>query len=252
MSFKQRENAEDWLSLADLSMGGFIIFLVLTIVFISRVPKKDVESLEKENAALKKEVESKATLIKKLDKRVDLGKGNSDVILQSIADSLKKEAEKYNIDVLDNGAIRFRSDKELFISGSSALTPFFRDNLDDFLGLYFQTIAKYKNQIAEIRIDGHTDTRGDYMTNLKLSQERAFNVLEYIRNSEMYIRQDGTLRDVLDKCIIANGYSYAKALDTRGRFINESSQECDLQKSRRVEFKIFLKPFEEDEVIDKK
>lgn len=42
----------------------------------------------------------------------------------------------------------------------------------------------YEEYIAEIIIEGHTDRDGSYMYNMKLSQERAYSVAEYILSDD--------------------------------------------------------------------
>ena len=43
--------------------------------------------------------------------------------------------------------------------------------------------AEYKDYLAEIIIEGHTDSKGSYMFNLELSQNRALEVAKFALKS---------------------------------------------------------------------
>ncbi len=206
----QREN-EDWLVLSDLSMGGFIIFLIIAVAFIARANRNE----------------------------------------QGILNALKKfQSSKVEVDTTDRiGTIRFAStNTKLFETGKHELTKEFQQNLNDFLPEYLDTIEIYKDKIAEIRIEGHTDnTCADkstcYETNLVLSSQRAYMVVEYILRSETLKKRPTETREALMRLFVASGHSYSQPLDAKGTIIKQSANisKIHADRSRRVDFRIILR-----------
>ena len=82
----------------------------------------------------------------------------------------------------------FVSPSVFFASGDSAVNPQFREVLAEFFPRYVKVLEKYSAEIVEVRIEGNAslewsgdDNSNDaYFYNMKLSQDRAFNVLQYI------------------------------------------------------------------------
>ena len=102
-----------------------------------------------------------------------------------------------------------------------------------------------RDRIQEIRIEGHTDDlrmvkygKDPYLSNVLLSQERAYNVLKYIREMPSYEQYTPEQKKLLDYWFTANGLSYGKALDANEKFSALSGDSIDKAKSRRVEFRI--------------
>ena len=128
-------------------------------------------------------------------------------------------------------AITFKEPEVLFDVDSSNLKPRFQKILSDFFPRYIAILRqpKYEGKISEIRIEGYAslevgeDPNLDavYFYNMKLSQDRARNVLQYIFGIGALQAQ----KHWLQQTIITNGYSYGK---TRG---NRSYD-------RRVEFRV--------------
>lgn len=124
--------------------------------------------------------------------------------------------------------IRFQEPTTLFDFNSSSLKPKFEDILSDFFPRYIETLMKpqFRKHIVEIRIEGHTDSKGGYIYNMKLSQDRTRSVLSYCLNQ----LSDDEL-EWASELITANGLSSSQLIyDMAG---NE-----DESKSRRVEFRI--------------
>lgn len=125
--------------------------------------------------------------------------------------------------------IRFTEPGMLFDNNQSNLKPEFRKILTSFFPQYIDVLTRpaFKNNIEEIRIEGHTDSNGDYYYNMKLSQDRTRSTLEYSMKQLM----PSTDHDWVQKRLTANGLSSSKPiLDKYG---NENKQA-----SRRVEFRI--------------
>ena len=98
---------------------------------------------------------------------------------------------------------------------------------------------EYKKYLAEIIIDGYTDTDGDYTYNLELSQRRSLAVAEYLTEIREDFLNENQISD-LQTYLTVNGHSSANPiLDAQGN-VNKDA-------SRRVEVKFRLK---DEEMID--
>ncbi|MBD5458862.1 MAG: OmpA family protein, partial [Lachnospiraceae bacterium] len=93
------------------------------------------------------------------------------------------------------GSITFSSDV-LFRYNSSLLTADSKETLQSIIPMYLDVLLQdqFRGYIAEIIIEGHTDTDGGYQSNMELSYARANAVAEFCldkRNglSEMEIEQ---------------------------------------------------------------
>lgn len=139
------------------------------------------------------------------------------------------------------GDIRFKSDI-LFAYNKDELMPNGKAFLNDFIPRYLDVILsdKYIDKIAEVIIEGHTDTDGGYTFNLQLSQARALSVAKFVvgENSSL-VSQERLER--LRKMVTATGKSYMHPI-----YFDESNSVIDAEKSRRVELKFRLK---DDETI---
>ncbi len=118
----------------------------------------------------------------------------------------------------------------LFDYNKAVLKPSGKEFLADFLPRYADVLLspKYKNNISEILIEGHTDTEGSYLTNLELSQKRALAVAEYCLGEKSGILTDDQLES-MQSLISATGRSYSHP-------IYDENHEIDMAASRRVEF----------------
>ncbi len=133
-----------------------------------------------------------------------------------------------------SGAITFDS-SILFDYNKSTLKDSGKEFLSEFFPRYVDILLspKYKDHISEIQIVGYTDTEGDYIFNLQLSQKRALSVAEYCLSDDSEILDEEKLKE-LREVVSATGRSYANPiLDENG--------EVDMVASRRVEFLFQLK-----------
>ena len=152
----------------------------------------------------------------------------------------KDDLKKWNA-VLDPNelSLRFREPDVLFALNQDKIKPLFKNILNDFFPRYIKVLTspQFKNNIEEIRIEGHTDSSGpskgknpqeDYYFNMALSQDRTRSVLEY----SLSTLNDEKLKEWVQKRLTANGLSSSKPI-----FITNSNLEDPIA-SRRVEFKI--------------
>ncbi|MBP6577543.1 MAG: OmpA family protein [Chryseobacterium sp.] len=177
-----------------------------------------------------------------------------DDIYNAIGEDLKADFRSKNVKLDKDMSLKFLQDSinkndELFEIGSAEMTPSFKAKVSEIWPKYQQIILNKKNlpYISEIRIEGHTDTiapkkdqRESYLYNLSLSSARAQNVLEYVRNLDSYKNLDSEKRNRLDFLLTANGMSFSRALNSKGEVssLSKNDQSIDLNKSRRVEFRI--------------
>lgn len=144
------------------------------------------------------------------------------------------------------GSITFSSDV-LFTNNSDALSSDSKKSLREIIPTYLDVLLQdnFREYIAEIIIEGHTDTNGSYDWNMELSSRRASSVANFCLDSRNGLSAEkiGQLTGLLT----VNGRSYSRPVyqtDSLGR----PTGEIDMAASRRVEIKFRLK---EDEMIAK-
>lgn len=164
-------------------------------------------------------------------------------IIQSLQATLDESS--MSVDA-QTGSITFSSDV-LFRYNSATLTAESQNTLKEVIPKYLEVLLQeqYRSYIAEIIIEGHTDTDGDYLSNMELSYDRANSVAKFCLKeknglSKMQIEQ-------LQKILTVNGRSYSNPIYEKGTDGNPTTV-IDMDASRRVEIKFRLK---EDEMIDK-
>ena len=96
--------------------------------------------------------------------------------------------------------------------------------LEQILPIYCKVLLQddYKDYLAEIIIDGYTDTDGDYSYNLQLSQQRSLAVAQYLIDIQGNFLNDEQSQE-LEKYLTVNGHSMANpVLDADGKPITET------------------------------
>ena len=213
-----------WIPLADLMTVLMVIFLFISISYMHSVEKRQKE----QNKIFKDYEQSKVALYNELN------------------EAFKNDFEKWNLKLDNDLSIKFTNPQVLFVEGKFDVTPTFQNILKEFLPKYLSVVLqdKYKDKIAEIRIEGHTNTkpinktRDPYIDNMELSQNRARNVLGFLRQQDCFIQLETIKKDRLQYWLTANGLSYGRAVDKNFKITYESKQLIDNDKSRRVEFRI--------------
>ena len=139
------------------------------------------------------------------------------------------------------GSITFSSDV-LFKYNSSVLTDSSKTTLKEIIPTYLSVLLQdsFRPYIAEIIVEGHTDTDGGYASNMELSFARANAVAEFCQNAKNGLTDEQIAE--LQNVLTVNGRSYSNPV------YKEGTTEVDMAASRRVEIKFRLK---EDEMIDK-
>ena len=199
---------------ADLMSALTLIILFISVVYMLQVNKEKerIEMIAKDFKNTKYEIYT------------DLN--------EEFKDDLKKWNAYIDKDTL---SITFKEPDVFFDVGSSEINSNFKLILKDFFPRYIEMLYKnYRDEIEEIRIEGHTSSEWNkddddlqaYFKNMSLSQARSKSVLEYC----MLLDSMEEYRDFLIEKATANGLSYSHRIIENGKE--------NYNKSRRVEFKI--------------
>lgn len=169
--------------------------------------------------------------------KIDAMVGVRTRIIQDLSVALTNANLKAYVDK-NTGAITLDS-AVLFKTNSSAIQEDGQALLNRFIPVYLNVLLQpqYADYLGEIIIEGHTDTVGNYMNNLELSQARALSVAKYcLEMPSLNAEQQAKLRSILT----ATGKSWSNPVYNADGTVN-------LDASRRVEFKFNLK---DSEMID--
>lgn len=203
---------------------------------------EQAQKLKEQEAALAQQqvdLDEKTQLISTQQAKID----NIIGVKAEVVESLQQEFAKNNLNVnIDSqtGALTLDA-SVLFAYDDAELTEEGKTALRSVLPIYCKVLLEdsYKSYLAEIIIDGYTDTDGDYAYNLELSQRRSLAVAQYLLEIQgEFLTSDQTID--LQDYLTVNGHSMANPiLDVDGN--------VDKDASRRVEVKFRLK---DDEMID--
>ena len=163
-------------------------------------------------------------------------------IVQQLSSALRKSGIDVSVDE-QTGAIALPS-QMLFTTNSATLSDGGQKYLRRFLPVYLDVLLsdEFRSYVAEIIIEGHTDSNGTYLHNLQLSQERALSVANYVLGDSFMsdtLGLNASAKKTLLGLVTASGRSFsAPVLDANG--------DEDQNASRRVEIKF---RFKDDETI---
>jgi len=211
------------MSVSDLMTGLMVIFLFVAVAYMIQVQ------------------ENQSVLTDYVDTRKKLH--------ERLVDEFKSDAPRWKMVIGKDLSMKFKEPEVLFGLGSGEIQPKFKEILDEFIPRYLNilltTDTALRKRIQEIRIEGHTDDltmkkygNDPFLSNVLLSQERAYNVLKYIREMPEFEEFTPDEKKLLNYWFTANGLSYGKALDVNERYAALSGDSIDRDKSRRVEFRI--------------
>lgn len=222
---KVQDTEEHWISISDMMAGLMVIFLFIAISYMLHV-RADKDRIEKIAVTYDK---LQSDLYDDLEKKFknDLDEWNAVLNRQTLS-------------------IRFREPRVLFEQGKATVRPRFKNILDKFFPEYIEILTKtktddgeykYKKDIAEIRIEGHTSSewyrydRPDiaYIPNMQLSQDRTRSVLKHVLEIEDPLIQQN--KEWIKAHLTANGLSSSRLI------LNSDGTE-NRQESRRVEFRV--------------
>ena len=212
----QPEEEGHWVSISDFMSVLMMIFLFISIIYMFNVERTQ------------RQIKKVAVAYQEL--QIDL----YDVLMKEFEEDLPKWQATIDQETM---TIRFEEPDVLFRINSAEITPKFKNILNDFFPRYVRILnsEKYRENIEEIRIEGHTSSEWRYATNetdayfenMELSQDRTRSVLRYCLGliQELPVRH-GWAR----KHLTANGLSSSQLIYT-------GDNEEDRKKSRRVDFR---------------
>ena len=205
VTYEEREENAFSLSTGDLMAGLLFIFVLLLMGALLQVQEKAEQDEE-------------------IVKRYDQIKTQLYIDLQ---DEFKEDLTVWRATIDSSLCIRFQEPSMLFDLDKAYLKPKFKEILDDFFPRYVKVLNRkeYRDNIVEIRIEGHTDSDGEYFHNMELSQNRTRTVLQYcfgLMNEEEAVWAKSL--------ITANGLSSSQPIIINGME--------DKSLSRRVEFRV--------------
>ena len=203
----------EWMSISDMMSGLMLIFLFIAIGFMIEMQS------QKDNM--------KDIAISYRDAKANL----NEVLYDEFEDDLKS----WDANITKDNRVIFNSPRVLFSVNKSDINPAFKMILKEFFPRYISilTSKQYKDEILEVRVEGHTSDKWAatsskeeiYLNNMKLSQNRAYEVLSYCYSLEDEVTKEN--RQWLEKFFRANGMAFSKLKDN--------------QRARRVEFTIQMK-----------
>lgn len=205
IEYGEREENAFALSTGDLMAGLLFIFVLLLMGALLQVKEKAEQDEE-------------------IVKRYDQIKTQLYIDLQK---EFKEDLTVWRATIDSTLCVRFQEPSMLFDLDKAILKPKFKEILNDFFPRYIKVLNRpeYKDNIVEIRIEGHTDSDGEYFHNMELSQNRTRTVLQYCFGL-MTEDEAGWAKSL----ITANGLSSSQPIIING--------EEDKSLSRRVEFRV--------------
>jgi chemotaxis protein MotB len=253
----QEEKTNFWISYADIMAALLLMFILLLSVIMldarsaeqsaveaeikATAEKNRTEELEQDLKKQKIAIARQEEKIKKQKNEIEAKTQEIDKLLgvrEEIIIALQQKFADTDLSLeIDSqtGAIRLPGGV-FFDTDSTEITDEGIKFLESFIPQYVGILLgpDFKEYVAQIIIEGHTDDVGSYMYNLELSQNRAFEVVTQIYDESFTnFEYKNRLRDYLT----ANGRSYSQPIKNKNGEINR-------ERSRRVEFKFRLKDTE--------
>lgn len=151
--------------------------------------KTEVERIDKEMGKIEQSVEANETRLKEHDavlaqheqKLTDLSKESQEALQRANdAEKLAQGKLLYEVTLTD--------DKVKFASGKANLTDAGKEVIDNFISQ-----LKAENKNVYIEIQGHTDNQGSEDYNLKLGQQRADAVRQYLSENGIPLHRISTI-----------------------------------------------------------
>ena len=165
-----------------------------------------LETQQSQMSAQQSQIAAQQSQLEQQQKQIEDLVGVRTQIIADLSSALREANISATVDPT-SGAIALASDV-LFATGESELTEAGRGRIDAFLPVYLDVLfsEEYRGYVSEIIIEGHTDSVGSYISNLLLSQQRAYSVASYVlADGYPYISEE--TRAHLRQVTTANGRS---------------------------------------------
>ncbi|MBQ7174810.1 MAG: OmpA family protein [Lachnospiraceae bacterium] len=181
-----------------------------------------------------------SALLEELQKVMDSQQEKLDRIIgvrSELIEALKEEFDDSSLQISvdeNTGAITMDS-QILFEYNQDELKETGQAFLAEFLPRYASILLSptYSEYVSEIIIEGHTDTTGNYLFNLDLSQKRAYSVAAYCMSEENHIL-DAQELEAMRQVLSSTGKSFSEP-------VYKADGTVDAEASRRVEILFRLK-----------
>ena len=220
------KSSNEWISISDMMAGLMMVFLFIAVLYMVQI--KDSIRCMKHPEKFQKEVED---LMERYDNY------NKQIYAQ-LKGEFDKELKVWNAELdKENLTMSFSPDM-IFSPGNSGIKKEFQIFLNNFCPRYFKTLYVSRDNIREIRIEGHTSSEWNgvdilkkgqaYFLNMRLSQDRTRSVLEYCMS---LFDNNETMQEWTMKKVTANGLSSSRPK------CEYDTVRCRTQ-NRRVEFQV--------------
>ena len=225
--------------ISDLMTGLMIIFLLIAVSYML-ITEKATAEIKRNNTEIRKET-AKVMASGRVIKEIVATYNELQVgLYKDLLEEFRDDLMQWGATLEKDSTVRFNEPDILFETGEAKIKDNFKTILDDFFPRYLKVISseKYKKDIEEIRIEGHTSSDWEnaankleiYLNNAELSQQRAYAVLAYCYRLDKIF----PLHDWLNGIIRANGFSH-------GIPVRDANNREDKARSRRVEFRVVTK-----------
>ena len=211
LTFKKpiEETEDHWISVSDLMSGLMIVFLFIAVAYMYNMQKM-----------VKPYAQTKQAIY--------------DALYTEFKDDLTKKDWSASIDP-KTLMITFNAPDIQFATNKTELKAKYQGVLQDFFPRYLKVLMTYKDDINEVRVEGHTDSKwfdaksdtDAYFKNMALSQGRSRSVLEYVYSLDTV----SIYKHWMKQNIAAVGFSSSKIITNREGHENKEA-------SRRVSFRV--------------
>ena len=176
---------------------------------------------------------NEAALLAAQQAQIDKLVGLRSQIIEDLRDNLSNVGQRVTVD-RKTGAVTFES-SVLFDTGRNEIKEAGKAALNSCIPVYIHTLLseEYRDYVGEIIVEGHTDTTGQYLNNLALSQQRALAVATYCLSDEM-VGLSYTDKETFKSIMTANGRADADPIYNADGTVN-------MDASRRVVIKFRMK-----------
>lgn len=233
------EETSYWSSYSDMMAALLLVFVLITSATMIQAKSQLEEQkkrLDEQEKVIKDQREINEEQAGKLKRLTGLK--------LSLIEGLNNEFAGTDLSVqVDSktGAITFDS-SILFDVDKHKIKEDGKKFLKKFFPKYLKVLLsdEFKDHVAEIIIEGHTDPNGTYFHNLELSQDRALEVAKFCLDEKNKVVKKEQIKK-LQKTITCNGRSYSDPI------YKGNGKDVDYDASRRVEVKFRLK---DEEMIE--
>ncbi|MBE0508193.1 MAG: hypothetical protein IBX50_16000 [Marinospirillum sp.] len=233
LTIKQQKHSV-WMSLSDLMAVLMVLFLFISIGFVLELQRQQAAEVETQSQL--------QSLLERVLYEEEERENHHKALNQALHDEFADDLERWSAEITEDNIMRFDAP---FAVGRAELSPVFEEVLTEFFPRYLGVLGnqQFKNRLQEVRIEGHTSNTWAqaetayevYLNNMRLSQQRASNVLEYVYRIDH--PQVHNLYTWLERHLRANGMAYANPL------LQADGTTLDPVRSRRVEFKVVTRDF---------